>query len=389
MRDLDVALGQRIVDDLSPALRALFEGTRWYCGEVQAIGEAVLADALPDGRRGPLAPVLGRCLETLMQLPPELADIAARLQRRLGALLADPDPAALGDRAADAFADAKPAWRFASLHSADVQIAAPEAAAVAAGRYLAVIGDVHPGCDPLRQGVFAHRHPDPAGHARAALDATGPRVPWLMPPYAPGVGVEARGIGVTAVDDVHIATRPDVRAQLPRRTWLAQDLLIDGDHVVDGAGELRVPLLDVLAMPFFVAGVRAFELLPDREHAPRVTVGRTVLRRASWSIPAREVPDRPEDVASFARDRGMPRRVFVKSPLERKPMFLDVDSPVLGRILCRHARQAAADAPSARIRFSEMLPAPEECWLAEPDGNRYVSELRLVAVDERRRARVP
>ena len=28
-----------------------------------------------------------------------------------------------------------------------------------------------------------------------------------------------------------------------------------------------------------------------------------------------------------------------------------------------------------------MLPTPEQCWLADADGNHYVSELRMVAVD--------
>jgi hypothetical protein len=35
------------------------------------------------------------------------------------------------------------------------------------------------------------------------------------------------------------------------------------------------------------------------------------------------------------------------------------------------------------IRFTEMVPAPEQCWLRDPEGNRYVSELRLVAVGPR------
>ena len=30
-----------------------------------------------------------------------------------------------------------------------------------------------------------------------------------------------------------------------------------------------------------------------------------------------------------------------------------------------------------------MLPAPEECWLADADDERYVAELRMVAVDRR------
>jgi hypothetical protein len=81
----------------------------------------------------------------------------------------------------------------------------------------------------------------------------------------------------------------------------------------------------------------------------------------------------------------MPRRVFAKSPLERKPMYVDVESPVLARILCRHARRAAAEAPDERVRFTEMLPLPEQCWLADADGRRYASELRIVAVDVRPR----
>ena len=77
----------------------------------------------------------------------------------------------------------------------------------------------------------------------------------------------------------------------------------------------------------------------------------------------------------------MPRRLFAKSPIERKPMYLDVESPVLCRILCRHARQAAAAEAGHRMDFTEMLPGPDECWLADPDGSRYVAELRLVAVE--------
>ena len=102
-------------------------------------------------------------------------------------------------------------------------------------------------------------------------------------------------------------------------------------------------------LPIFVSGVRAFTLLPQETHAPRVPVGRMVLRGEGWSIPAAEIPERADDVAAFARDRGMPRRVFTKSPLGSS-------SPRC----CR---------------------GPNECWLADPDGNHHVSELRMVAVE--------
>jgi hypothetical protein len=162
---------------------------------------------------------------------------------------------------------------------------------------------------------------------------------------------------------------------------MPDELMVDGVNLVDSTGALRVPLIDAFWLPIFVSGARTFTLLPEEDHAPRVTIGDMVMRREGWTIPVTELPERGEDVAAFARDRGMPRRLFSKSPLERKPMYLDTQSPVLSRILCRQARHAAAAAPGHRITFTEMLPAPDQCWLADAEGNHYVSELRMVAVE--------
>jgi hypothetical protein len=180
---------------------------------------------------------------------------------------------------------------------------------------------------------------------------------------------------------IKLAVLPSTRAPAPHRTWLPDELSIDGEDVVNRSGDLRMSVFDVFAMPIFISGIRAFELLPDEAHSRRMTIGRTVLQREGWTVPASEIPQTAADVPAFARDRGMPRRVFMKSPVERKPMFLDTESQTLGRILCRLARKAAELSPTATIRFTEMLPAPEECWLRGPDGKRYASELRLVAVD--------
>jgi hypothetical protein len=79
----------------------------------------------------------------------------------------------------------------------------------------------------------------------------------------------------------------------------------------------------------------------------------------------------------------MPRRVFVKTPEERKPFLLDLDSAVLARIAGRHIRHAADEDPAQRVRFSEMLPGPDECWLPGASGERHACELRLVAVERR------
>jgi hypothetical protein len=386
MRDVDVTVGPRLVADMAPALQVVFEAARWYCGQIHAIGRQVIERALPAGG-GPFMPVLVEVLRTLMMLPPQITAEVEELQRRTAALLADPDPATVGARAAAMFSDHREAWPFAVHQSVDVQIAAADEAAVAAGDYLAVIGDVHPGANPLMQGVFAHRHPDPPGLLAAFSADVGAPVAYLLPPYGPGFGVDARGVGVLPAGAINVAAMPDARAQGGGRTWLPHELRVDGEDLVDRTGALRVPLTDVFGMPIFITGVRTFELLACGDHAPRVAIGRTVLRRESWSVPAAAVPQRAQDVAAFARDRGMPRRIFAKSPLERKPMYLDTQSAVLGRILCRHARQAAAESPRARMTFTEMLPAPEQAWLRDPGGERYVCELRLVAVDTARSGR--
>jgi hypothetical protein len=369
------------VADIGPALQVLFEAGRWYSGQVHEIGTRLIEQAVSPGRREPFAPLLGRVLKTLIMQPrPEIEHELAELHRRLALVLANPSPDTIAERARAAFADHRPAWPTSVFQSLDIQLAARDEEAVAAGDWLAVVGDMHPGANPLGQGVFAHRHPDPPRMLRQIRDAIGRPVPLLLPPFGPGLGQDGRGMPLTAHDDVHIAAIPDTRAQPPRRTWLPDELIVEDGHVVDRDRELRIPLLDALGMPIFIAGVRAFELLPEDEHAERITVGRTVLRREGWNVASPGFPADPRDVPALARKLGMPRRLFAKSPLERKPMYVDLDSSALVRVLCRHARQAAANAPGRAIRFTEMLPTPEQCWLSDSEGNRYVSELRLVAV---------
>ncbi|HET7047363.1 MAG TPA: lantibiotic dehydratase [Solirubrobacteraceae bacterium] len=388
MRDLDLTLGSTLVSEIAPGLQVLFEAGRWYSGRVNEFGKGVIEQSLPPGGRGPFGPVLGRVLRTLFeQCTPEIEAGLAEMHRRLAVLLADPRLETIAARATAMFADHRPAWPTGVFQSVDLQIAAPHEAAVADSDWLAVVGDMHPGANPLVQGVFAHRHPNP----RAMLDliraTLGRPLPLLLPPFAPGMGQDGRGMPLTAEDDIHLAAMADAKAPPPRRTWLPHELFVEDGDLVDRDGSLRVALTDALGIAIFIAGVRLFELLPEDEHVARVTVGHTVLRREGWNVPADEVPRDAEVLSAFARERGMPRRLFAKSPLERKPMYLDVESPVLARILSRHARRAAAQAPGAAIRFTEMLPTPEQCWLSDAEGNRYVSELRLVAVDRSHRFR--
>ncbi|GFJ93750.1 hypothetical protein Prum_073920 [Phytohabitans rumicis] len=60
---------------------------------------------------------------------------------------------------------------------------------------------------------------------------------------------------------------------------------------------------------------------------------------------------------------------------------MDFDSPVYVNLFTKAARRLANHDESARLTISEMLPTPAQTWLVDDRGNRYTSELRLVAFD--------
>jgi hypothetical protein len=162
--------------------------------------------------------------------------------------------------------------------------------------------------------------------------------------------------------------------------------------VLDG-GSFRCPLLEVFSFFVLLLGVRSYDPFPPGPQAPRITVGRSVLRRATWRVPPGEVgfwrlgdrAVRRAAAAAWAAENGMPRQVFVLAPPEEKPVYIDFESPVLVDLLARMLRNSAEDAvPGRTVRITEMLPTPEDCWLPDAAGNRYTSELRLVCVDRTR-----
>ena len=385
MRDLDLTAGPALREELAVTLPPLLAGARWYCGRFYAAARQIIAEAAAASRARSLDRVLAAVLPALRHLPDAAAAANGDLQRRWSVLLADPDPAA---RAVAAFADYAPAWPISVYQSADLQIAAPSLAAVNAGDYLCVVGDFHPGANPLAQGLFATRHPDRERFLAAFASDAG-TLPLLIPPRDVGWQTTRNMPAITRPADVHVAATPQDRMPDGYHTIHAADLTVAGENVVAADGSWQIPLAHLLRLPILIAAVHAYHPFPVGAadgHGPRITVGRTVWRRETWHILPAQGPASPETAADWARGRGLPRRVFVLFPGETKPVYVDFDSPVLTRILWRQLRRGAADAPGQPARFTEMLPAPGDCFLADDDGRRYTSELRLVAVDLGRRA---
>ena len=84
---------------------------------------------------------------------------------------------------------------------------------------------------------------------------------------------------------------------------------------------------------------------------------------------------RPRSVSLPSAPRTRQTRV------ERRPFYLDLESPVLVEILAKAIRRAAEEIPGASISVSEMLPDHDQLWLPDAQGNHYTCELRLVVLD--------
>ncbi|MFD5679822.1 lantibiotic dehydratase [Streptomyces bacillaris] len=144
-------------------------------------------------------------------------------------------------------------------------------------------------------------------------------------------------------------------------------------------------MAELLAVPVSIIAADAFKVGLDRPHAPRVTLDGLVLFRETWRVRAGDIPlaakpDREGDylaVRRWLRATGLPDRAFVKFPQETKPSLVDFTSPTLVLTFANLVRRTQRLAPDATVILSEPLPHPEDSWLTDADGERYVSELRL------------
>jgi hypothetical protein len=121
---------------------------------------------------------------------------------------------------------------------------------------------------------------------------------------------------------------------------------------------------------------------------PRFTSGCVVLFRRRWIFTPGEAPEPPRegsdpDAASFfartqrwRRARSLPRHVFLHTPAEPKPFYADLDSPLAVDLLRRALTPAAEGDTPPTLHVVEMLPGPDEMWIADERG-RYAAEFLL------------
>jgi hypothetical protein len=149
-------------------------------------------------------------------------------------------------------------------------------------------------------------------------------------------------------------------------------------------------LLSVIGDVISGAISNSFDLVPPGGHTPRVTIDDLVVVRERWTLPATDAVfadtaserTRYLQARSWALHHGLPRHVFIRFTGERKPIYADLTSLASIDLVSRSARRSRRSARADDDRV-EMLPAPDEAWLTDAEGQRYTAELRLVARDQK------
>jgi Lantibiotic dehydratase, N terminus len=409
VRDLDVAVGRRVLAELAPPLSLLLTSARWLTAALAEAYETALREVYRDlagGGADDGAPVSLAELWYLAQgmfygggAKPADA-VAAEFTRRWSELLAlDSDAREvryrseeLADAVRSAFPAERPGWAFGRFHSPDVHILAPSVEAIERGEYGFALGELHAAWVALSSELFVVAHPDPPALREFVVRDVGRgRLHPLLPDTWPRLTARTSD-GLRDPGEPQLGFMPapgaDPDLLLPITALTVSD--VDGQLTVAAPDGRRWPLVEALGSYLSTLSVDAFKLLGSFRHSPRVTVDRLVVARECWRRELAEVTfDGVRDerrrylaVRAWRAELGLPERVFVKPDTELKPFYVDLTSPAYVNVLSKslHTARAEADGP-AGLTVSEMLPAAEHAWVPDGAGRRYASELRLQVVD--------
>ncbi|GAB3523029.1 lantibiotic dehydratase [Phytohabitans suffuscus] len=406
-RDLAASFGPDLVDAMAP-LALILDSIRWLLHQV---GQSVLAliraahdDLVARGHHTPNATMLWTACTAMLggQLRTVVEQALAELHRRwrsvlrvpVGARSAELRLADIRQAVADAFAAPPAGWSGARWCSPDLMVAAQSEEAFREGRYRLVLGEVHAAVNTVDYGsmVPLHRRPH---ELMACLDADHPQPRLLVAlPREGRPRLNPRLHPALVRDTDHrLVVMPHVPVPVRGQVQLGADVPVlsgpDGLYLrlPDGS---RFGVLDLFANAIGGEVAQVFDLYPAG-YRPRIVVDRMVIARERWWLRAADLgfatlPDEAERFVAcraWQRRNRLPRRIFVKSPLEAKPFYVDFASPAYVELLVTAARRAAREGTEVHLGVTEMLPDLDETWLTDAAARRYVAELRFVAFDTR------
>jgi Lantibiotic dehydratase, N terminus len=408
-RDVEVLLGPELLKSLSGPLSLLLQACRWftsriaqeyeeklsqiYSGLVRSSGSNVVDAATLWSQVVPL--FLNGSEEIMAPIHDEFREKWERvLPMRSGREPITYSCEELREGVMAEFAPLTKAWIDARYHSPDIMIAASSEEAIRRGDFYFVLGELHVSKNTIDTSLFVNQHPRPEELMAAARHDLGD---WNVAP----TGLLDDQLGsrnhraLIGQSDLVLECLADSFATDRSMALPVSSLVVErqrGELVATTRdGSFKQRLIDLTGSLLSRLAIGSFRMISTQDHVPRISIDHLVIKRESWRFSASELqfahcPDSAERFLQARRWKhaaGMPRFVFFKVPVESKPAYLDFESPILLDIFAKMIRRTIeAKLPQATIEISEMLPGPEELWLADALDRRYTSEFRFVAVDQ-------
>ncbi|HSE17874.1 MAG TPA: lantibiotic dehydratase [Pyrinomonadaceae bacterium] len=408
-RNVEVDIGPQIVESLGAALSLILTSARWYtyrvAREYQSIFETVYAELVR--RSG--SPVIS-AVEFWVSIKPLLYgdgalptdQIALSFQRRWAEILSLPagirrinyDSGELKPRVLAAFDAPHAGWSYARYHSPDLMISAASAEAIRRGDYQFVLGEIHIAVNTLSSSLFVAQHPSQKDLFRAVeSDFPEPRVIATVPMSMRAAASRTRLV-LESEKDFYLLLTHDSFAPPGSKAIPAASLVVqksaEGLVIRTRDDKVRFGIIEVIGDVLSSIVLNSFGILGPQPYQPRITIDRLVVCRETWRFSpkamdfafVKEESERFIAARRWSRTYDLPRFAFVKVPIERKPFYVDFDSPIYVNILAKMIRRTMDTGdPASEITVSEMLPSIDEVWLPDSEGRCYASEFRIVAVD--------
>jgi hypothetical protein len=408
LRNVEVNLGPALIQSFASPLSLLLIAGKWFTAQVADVYRKKLYEIHSRyiGRarqtRMDLATLWAQAMPLFLEEGPALvAPVQKEFQRKWEKILnlgsvrgaVSYSCAELGPEVAREFSSIRPGWITARYHSPDIMIAASSEEAIHRGECLFVMGEAHIATNTLDGSLFVNQHPSPDDLLQA-------------------VEHDLKGLSVVPIgynnDELGCRTTPSLVSKSSfRLEYLPNSFVSDRRKSVPASsmfienhgGELMaktrdgrfcLKVIDLVGPILSGLVVDCFKIMKPRSHTPRMVIDQLVIKRESWSFSPAElefskVADPAEcffQVRRWAKSYGIPRFGFYKVPVEKKPAYLDFESPILVSIFSRLVRKTQETAsPDSTVDISEMLPTAEQMWLRDTNNRRYASEFRFVAVD--------
>ena len=410
-RDVEIQITHDLLSPIVPALSLLLKSLRWFMQstalEFERLFKQTYRELVAQSSGGVRLQDWWNYTEPKLLNASSLSDIEKLFRQKWDDILSigqrdstvELKSHDLKERVEQRFPDLGPGYYPVRYFCPDLMLAAQDEEAVRRGELQYVLGEVHAGKNTLCHAALVEQHPNRHELVEATQWDLAASCFKILNPQADPTTTVRTSEGVLRPADYFLATTADAVAPSAYDSHPISGLMLNerdaAIEVVSLADGRRFHILEAFSDLLFAFVMNKASWVPPLRHAPRVLIDKLVIHRETWRFRKGELDfaAKKDEASRFLATRrwmkshGLPQKAFVKSSLEVKPFYVDLESPVLVEIFCRAIRRMNSSAGEGEeLIFSEMLPGLQQLWLRDAAGASYTSELRFAIVDLKARS---